>query len=338
VDQEDIYCGYYRGLNIFYSEMKINYEAFIQENFSIKNKKGEIVPFVLNVPQKMYMDELKKDYPSLEGIRENIDKARQEGFSSLIDAILTTDFIFSLLGKLPIISGQIISHKKEEVKPLFQRVDLFLNSWLEKNRIQRGDVLAQDNQSSYMKAHNGAELFVGSAGAKTLGRGGTLQNIHWSEVAFYPNTEILNAEDLIIGAEQQVADGVGKIFRESTGNTRADFFAVEYFRGKEGLGEFKSRFFPWYLYSSYKRAIPEGYEFPEEWRNKMAKYKVSPEQIYWYIKKIETAKDKKKVIREYPFEDVESFLTSGECYFDTESLKVYLDRCLEPMKENVIYA
>lgn len=318
--------------------MKINYKAFIEDNFNIKNKKGEIVPFVLNTPQNMYWEELKKDYPNLEGIRENIDKARQEGFSSFIDAILTTDFIFSLIGKLPIISGQIISHKKEEVKPLFQRVDLFFNSWLEKNKIKRDDVLAQDNQSSYMKAHNGAELFVGSAGAKTLGRGGTLQNIHWSEVAFYPNTEILNAEDLIIGAEQQVADNIGKIFRESTGNTRADFFAIEYFRGKQGIGEFKSRFYAWYHYSSYKKPVPEGYQFPEEYQQKMAKYKISPEQMYWFICKIETAKDRKKIIREYPFEDVESFLTSGECYFNTESLKAYLDRCIEPMKESVIYA
>ena len=317
--------------------MKINYKAFIEENFNIKNKKGEIVPFILNDPQNMYWEELKKDYPDLQGIRENMDKARQEGFSSFIDAIFVTDFIFSFLGKLPIISGQIISHKDKEVKPLFERADLFFNSWLEKNDVKRNEVLEQDNKSSYIKAKNGAELFVGSAGAKTLGRGGTLQNIHWSEVAFYPNTEILNAEDLIIGAEQQVADGIGKIFRESTGNTRADFFAVEYFRGKEGLGEFKSRFYGWYLFKEYRKEVPEGYEFSQEWKEKMAKYKLSPEQIYWYIKKLENAKDRKKMIREYPFEDVESFLTSGECYFDTESLKAHLNRCIEPMKENVIY-
>lgn len=317
--------------------MKINYKEFIQDNFSIKNKKGEIVPFILNVPQNMYWEELQKDYPDLQGIRENIDKARQEGFSSLIDAILTVDFIFSLIGEIPIIAGQIISHKDKEVKPLFERVDLFFNSWLAKENINRNAMLSQDNHSSYMRAQRGGELFVGSAGAKTLGRGGTLQNIHWSEVAFYPNTEILNAESLIIGAEQQVADNIGKIFRESTGNTRADFFAVEYFRGKEGLGEFKSRFYPWYVFSDYKREVPADYVFPEEWQNKINKYKLTPEQMYWFIRKVETAKDRKKIIREYPFEDVESFLTSGECYFDTESLKVYLDKAIDPMREHVIF-
>lgn len=318
--------------------MKINYKSFIEDNFKIKNKKGEIVPFLFNDPQSQYFELLRLDYPDFEGIRENIDKARQEGFSSMIDAIFVTDFIFSILGKLPIISGQIISHKDKEVKPLFERANLFFNSWLEKNKIQRGSVLAQDNHSSYMKANNGAELFVGSAGAKTLGRGGTLQNIHWSEVAFYPNTEILNAEDLIIGAEQQVADGIGKIFRESTGNTRSDFFATEYFRGKEGKGSYKSRFFPWFIYSAYKKEVPQGYEFTDEWKEKMARYKLTPEQIYWYIQKLENSKDPKKMIREYPFEDIESFLASGDCFFDTETLKFHLTRVKEPIKENMIYA
>lgn len=323
----------------------IDYKGFIEEHFSIKNKNGEIVPFIFNIPQNMYWEDLKNDYPTLQGIRENVDKARQEGFSSLIDAILTVDFIWSLMGELPIIAGQVISHKDKEVKPLFDRIDLFFNSWLMKAGYTRSQLLKQDNHSSYMAGFNsqyadlpGPELFVGSAGAKTLGRGGTLQNIHWSEVAFYPNTEILNAESLIIGAEQQVADGIGKIFRESTGNTRSDFFATEYFRGKEGLGEFKSRFFPWYVFTDYKKPVPEGFEFAEEWKLKMSKHGIKPEQMYWFIRKIGSAKDRKKMIREYPFEDVESFLASGECYFDTESLKRYLDRCLEPMRENVIYA
>lgn len=330
---------------------RLNYKSIIEENFLIKNKKGEIVPFIFNTFQKIYYGYLLNDYPTLEGIRENVLKARQQGSSSLIDAILTVDFIFSALGKLPVIGSQIISHKREEVKPLFSRIDLFLNSFLSKHKLQRKDFLKFDNHTTYMEAHTGAEMFVGTAGAKTLGRGGTLQNIHWSEVAFYPNTPVLNAKDLVVGAEQQVADGIGKIFRESTGNTTQDFFALEYKRGKENLGDFISRFFAWYLEKAYRREIPNdpienAKIFTPEYEKKMEKYNLTPEQIYWYIKKLEGKMDSKNQVkqsrdvltmkREYPFEDTEAFLMSGDCYFDLEALRFYLNDVREPMKINLL--
>jgi len=105
-----------------------------------------------------------------------------------------------------------------------------------------------------VKAKRGAVINVQIGNAKVSGRGGTKQNIHWSEVAFYPNTDVLSAQDLVIAAEQQVADGVGKIFRESTGNIAGDFFSTEYERGKNGEGEFKSRFLGWWIHKAYSRA------------------------------------------------------------------------------------
>ncbi len=330
---------------------RINYKAFIEDNFSIKTRKGEIIPFIFNTFQNAYYYLLINDYPTMENLRENVLKARQQGASSLIDAIITTDFILSALGDIPVIGSQIISHKAQEVKPLFSRIDLYIDSFLHKNKIQRKRFLKFDNHSTYMEAHSGAEIFVGTAGAKTLGRGGTLQNIHWSEPAFYPNTPVLNAKDLVTGAEQQVGEGIGKIFRESTGNTPRDFFGQEYARGKECLGDFKSRFFPWYLEKSYTRAIPNDPQerakvFTPEYEAKMQKYKITPEQIYWYIKKIESrmskhgqeeeTRDVLTIKREYPFDDTDAFLMSGDCYFDRNALKFYKNEVREPITEGVL--
>ena len=96
----------------------IDYKGFIQKYFRIKSIEGKIVPFIFNSTQNMYYDQLLKDYPTLEGIRENDLKARREGFSSFWEAIFTTDFILGTLGLAPIISGQVISHKMEEVNPI----------------------------------------------------------------------------------------------------------------------------------------------------------------------------------------------------------------------------
>ncbi len=73
----------------------INYKGFIEYYFKIKDKAGNVVPFIFNNVQNKYYDILKKEYSTLRGIRENILKARKEGFSSLVAGIFTTDFILS---------------------------------------------------------------------------------------------------------------------------------------------------------------------------------------------------------------------------------------------------
>lgn len=316
---------------------KINYKAFIEDNFSIIDKTGRRVAFIFNETQDYYWQLLKSEYPNLQGIRENILKFRQPGFSSLIDAIFTTDFILSALGRVPVITGQIISHKDDETKILFRRVNLFLESFLEKNNIERRQLIKTD-KASYLESFQGSELYIGTAGAKTLGRGGTLQNLHWSEVAFYPNTDILNAENLITGAEQQVPDTIGKIFRESTGNVSGDFFSEEYERGKKGVGEFKSRFLGWWIHKQYSRIVPENWEIPKQYEWLLKDGIATKDQCYWHFKKIESAKDPRKAKREYPTDDTEAFLMSGEMYFDSQAIVKYQNELIKPIYEDLTYA
>lgn len=323
----------------------IDYKSFIQDYFYIIDTSGNKIPFVFNDIQDKYYQVLQNDYGNnLKAIRENILKARREGFSSFIEAIFMADFILSTLGKLPIISGQVVSHKSEEVTPDMKRSNLFLDSYLEAEGLSRDQFLKTDN-SSYIESIIGAEYFVGTAGAKTLGRGDTLQNLHWTEVAFYPNTQTLNAENIVMPAEQQVSDGIGKIFRESTGNTLSDFFAIEYKAGKEGLGEFKSRFFSWFEFGEYKRDFPKGYQFTQEHDRFMKLHNLSKEQMYWYIKKVlektgigSDGEDKlKKAKREYPTTDIEAFLVSGDMYFNGEAVEWYMDNTQLPIKTDLIY-
>lgn len=304
--------------------MTVDYRAFIEDNFLILDKEGKQQSFILNDVQSAYLTTLQSEKPDLAGVRENILKARQQGFSTLIDAIFTVDFILSGLGKLPVITGQIISHKEAETRILFRRVDFFLSSWMRKHDIERKGFLKSDGDS-YLETHAGSELFIGTAGAKTLGRGGTLQNLHWSEIGFYPNTQVMNATEIVPPAEQQVADGIGKIFRESTGNRMYDLFYDEYWAGKEGKGDFRSRFFPWWLTASYRREPPTGYVPDEEHQALMAKHGLSLEQVYWHEMKIRKPKDNDtlKARREYPSSDLEAFLAAGEQYFNAQALQAF---------------
>lgn len=325
----------------------IDYRGFIQENFLIRNKDGEIVPFIFNETQNYYYDLLLKECPQpsgmvyMSGIRENILKFRQPGFSSLIDGIFTVDFIFSEMAKIPLTDGDIVSHKASETEVLFKRVDQFLNSYLEKEHIPRDKFLDIDT-TSHLKGMRGAELHVQTASAKVSGRGGTKQNIHWSEVAFYPNTEILNAETLVTGAEQQVPEGKGKIFRETTGNMAGDFFASEYEAGKDPEAVFKSRFLAWWIHRSYTLRAPEDWQIPEYYHRLTKEHLVSKDQCYWHWRKTH-----KKVngvwvldplkLREYPTYEIEAFILGGEKFFDKEALTFYQNSFKSPIYESVIY-
>lgn len=323
----------------------IDYRGFIKDNFTIINEKGEKVPFIFNDIQEKYYKVLQEEYTTdIIGARENILKARREGFSSFVAGIFMADFILSTLGKLPVLSGQVVSHKQDEVKPHIRRSNLFLDSYLEKKGLTRKQFLKRDD-NTYLESVRGAEYYVGTAGAKTVGRGGTLQNLHWTEVAFYPNTEVLNAENIVMPAEQQVADGIGKIFRESTGNTRVDFFATEYYDGKNGNGEFKSRFYPWYEFGNYRRPVPKDFKFTEEHEIFMDLHGIDPEQMYWYIRKVLSKKgvsrdgqDKlRKAKREYPTTDMEAFIVSGKMYFDSNAIENYLKGVRKPISEGLVY-
>ncbi|HJP81434.1 MAG TPA: hypothetical protein VJ841_03520 [Candidatus Saccharimonadales bacterium] len=324
----------------------IDYKRFIEETFYLKNKDGLIVPFYLNEVQDSYNTQLITDYPDMIGIRENDLKGRQFGISTFIAAIFTTDFIYSSLGLIPLTDSDMYSHKDKETRAHFKRVNMFLDSWLLKDQggsylnpehrkelpALRKSFLRTDSDSGLIVSNNGTELQTATAGAKVSGRGNTRANLHWSEIAFYPNTQIMSAENLVVGAEEQVPQGRGKIFRESTGNLAADYFAREYKLGKDGMSEFKSRFMAWYTHKEYKLEAPVRWEAPEYYFKLLADGQATLNQCFWHFTKTRGLTDKKK-LREYPTYDTEAFLYGGDPWFNAEALLRATNSVQKPIKE-----
>ncbi len=325
----------------------IDYRGFIEDSFYLKTKEGEVVPFVFNEVQNHYYDQLKHDYPKLNGIREHILKGRQFGLSTMWSAIFTTDFIMSGLGEIPIIDSDIYSHKDSETASHFTRVNMFLDSWLLKS--QNGNYAVREHHIELPKirqaflstdtanlliTRNGARIQTQTASAKVSGRGSTKQNIHWTEPAFYPNTEIMSAETLMTGAEEQVPQGLGKIVRESTGNLAGDYYSQEYYKAKDGKSEFKARFLAWYLHKPYSSDPPEGWYPPVYYHGLVKAELATVEQCYWHYKKTRGLEDKKR-LREYPTYDTEAFLYGGSTFFDADAMLFHNGRIMRPIKESM---
>ena len=324
--------------------MSIDYKSFIKDCFYLKDKQGRIVKFLFNDVQDSYYRTLEEDYPTFQGIRENILKGRQFGISTMWSGIFTVDFILSAIGEINLIDSDIYSHKDSETASHFARVNMFLDSWL--LHTQGGDYSNQEHRAELGKlrqaflkvdtanlliAKNGTQIQTQTASAKVSGRGSTKQNIHWTEPAFYPNTEIMSAKNLMTGAEEQVPQGYGKIVRESTGNLAGDYYASEYQLGKDGNSDFKSRFMSWYSHKPYQTPAPEEWQLPEYYMKLVADGMATRDQCYWHFMKTRGLQDKEK-LREYPTFDTEAFLLSGSAYFDGEALLYYTNNVQEPIK------
>lgn len=327
--------------------MIVDYKKFIEENFTITTTGGLVVPFIFNDIQNYYYELIQNEYGrELQGVRENILKSRRFGFSSIIDGIFMTDFILSELGEIPMTNSDVYSYKQDDTTTLFTRVNQFLDSYLLKS--QGGDYrnfehrnaltplrkqfLAQDVRGTKIIGTNGAEYHCLTAGAKVSGRGGTKQNIHWSEVAFYSNTSILDARVLVTGVEEQVSSGIGKIFRETTGNVSEDMFGEEYELGKLPHADFKSRFLAWHRMSAYSEPAPEGWTPPAYYDPVRREFNVSIDQCYWHFKKTRQLKSKLK-LREYPTTDTEAFLYGGDPFFDEDALLLHMNAVQKPTWE-----
>ena len=200
---------------------KDGYQKFIEKNFKIVNKKMELVPFILKPVQ---VDFLRR--ASGEDI---ILKARQQGFSSLILAIFTVDFLTKENSR-----QMIIADDTGNASELLDRVKLYIESYENEN----GVVVPMKYNSKNELMHEllKSRYTIGTANKVNLGRSKTISNLHCSEVAFYPNIDAI-----MTGAAQAVVEG-GRLILETTANGFNEFKDV-WDDAVKGDSTFKPLFF-----------------------------------------------------------------------------------------------
>ncbi len=261
------------------------YQRFIEEQLKIVDKQGEVVPFVLNDPQKAFVKTaMGKDI---------ILKARQEGFSSVVGGIFTADFILD-----PNSYSVVLADISDNAEGLLERVKFSLRSYEERNGFKIP--LKYNSKYELVNEAINSKYQIGTAENVDFGRSKTIKNLHMSEAAFFKHFRKLLASAL------QAVRPDGRAIIETTANGYSEFkeFWDESVRGETG---FNPLFFS-----------AEGFYSPEFLEQK----KKELGRLY---------------IQEYPATAEQAFLTSGQCFFDTNSLSVFLGKTREPIKEGVVY-
>lgn len=251
---------------------KPGYKQFIEQRLSIVDKSGDLVPFSLNQVQNKYLEE---------GTGKDIIlKARQQGFSSLILAIFTADFILKENSR-----NVILADISENASELLDRVKLYVESYGSKT----GTPVPLKYNSKYELFNSAinSRYTIGTADNTDFGRSKTITNLHLSEFAFYRNPE-----KLLAGVMQAVVP-TGRVVIETTANG-FNYFKNYWTDSERGETGFKPMFF--------KASDFYSEEFLEMKRRDMGRF----------------------FTQEYPETPMEAFVTSGESYFNKDSLANYL--------------
>jgi hypothetical protein len=177
----------------------------------VKNKKGELVTFRLNRAQQHIHACLEKQLRETGKVRALILKGRQEGCS-----LYMTARNYWKCSRNRGVSSLLISHDSKATDHLFsmvKRYQKYINPVLHplEGAANRYQLVLAELESSFS---------AGTAGNEDIGRGGTHQVMHWSEVAYTKNAELIQD-----GAMQTVPNAPGtEIVMESTANGPVGLF------------------------------------------------------------------------------------------------------------------
>ena len=311
---------------------------------SIRTKDGKVIPFVLNEPQRRFYEAVAARFRAGKPVRVIVLKARQEGFSTLTEAIL-----FWMTATAENTDAMVIAHKEDATANLFRMTRLYYDTLPEQIRPMRAASNAQElvfdrpaNAPKELGQGLRSRIRCATAGGQGVGRSDTLRAVHMSEFAFWPGDKMAT----YTGIMQAVPDLPGTmVVIESTANGYDAFkdlwdAAVESWERGDDDG-FMPLFFPWYEMAAYRRTPPPDFvRTPEE--DKLAEvYGLDDGQLCWrrWCIKTNCGGDAQIFRQEYPATPDEAFIATGRCVFDKDALTLRREqvRKLRPERGRFAY-
>lgn len=291
--------------------MSINTKQYIEKYVKIRDKSGKIIDFKMNEPQLRLYDIIKKLKQEQKPIRIIILKARQMGFSTQTESILFKE----TATKFNINTG-IITHQEEATANLFTM----------SKRIY--DYLP-DNMKPALKNSNAKELIFDNtegtglkskikcmtAGGKGVGRSDTFNNLHISELAFWPGDK----KATLTGLLQAVPNLPNTIIIiESTANG-FEYFKELWDKAVKGENDFVPLFVGWNELKEYQMPYTD-FDLTQEEIELQKQYGLTLEQLTWrrWCIKNNCGGDINQFKQEYPINPYEAFISTGNCYFNKE--------------------
>ncbi len=298
----------------------------------IKHKTlGCDVPFVLNAPQRSLAALLEADRTARRPMRVIMLKARQWGGSTLVQMYMA--WIQSCLRRNW--HSLICAHVKDTAASIRGMYTRMLASY--PPQLWDGDEpprFKPFERSANVReiAGRGCRVTVGSAESADAVRGADYAMAHLSETAFWPSTPRNRPADFIravCGSIALMPDSL--VVMESTANGVGSYFHTEWLRCRDGAGDKRAVFVPWYEIEIYRLEPPD----PRALAESLSAYErmlwhslgLCLDQIYWYRCKSAEYADRSQMMAEFPTTDTEAFMNTGRGVFAVEHVEALRRGC-----------
>lgn len=308
---------------------------YIEGCLKIKTKSGTVVPFRLNDAQRKLYAVAKRQQDAGKPVRLIILKARQLGFSTLTEGL-----IFHACATRKNVNALIVAHREDATANLFRMSKLFYDELpapvKPMLRASNAQELVFENPSklrSEREARPGlrSRIRCATAGGRGIGRSDTLQCVHLSEYAFWPDGADGKASTLA-GILQAVPSLPGTmVVIESTANGFEDF-KERWDAAVAGENDFEPVFFAWFENPDYAMPVVPGTEWTPEERELRDAYRLTDGQLQWrrWCIANNCGGSLDMFRQEYPASPGEAFLHSGTGVFDNEQIVLRLERLPGP--------
>lgn len=290
--------------------LKFDLRYFSKNVLKIKTKDAKIKPLVFNQAQNYFHDLIEHQKKTTGKVRVIVVKGRQTGISTYVAARF-----YHKTSTSKAIGTFILSHESGTTDKLFKMVKLFN----EKSVIAPPTNRSNARELDFDKLNS--VYYVGTAGFGEVGRGGTIQLFHGSEVAMWKNTD-----DIQTGLMESIPDMPDtEIILESTAKGMGNFFHRMTMDALRGLNEYIVAFIPWFWMDEYEQDADGFQRTKDEQEYAELHLKDYDEhtqnrKLAWRRAKIANFGSDWKFKQEYPANVHEAFQTSGETLISAERI------------------
>jgi len=205
---------------------------WIEESLSLRSKDQRMVPFRL-WPAQAHWYERRSRW-------DIILKARQLDFTSVIDGCFLADTLLR-----PNTTSVIVAHDLDSSEKIFATVRGFWERLPEGERQRIGEPRYLTRRELYWPSLN-SRFWVGTAGSAASGRGHTINNLHCSEFAYWPDPE------RVLAGLTEAVPLSGRIVIESTANGIGNPFHDIWVQAKQEENPYRPHFYPWWWDQGYR--------------------------------------------------------------------------------------
>lgn len=279
-----------------FADLAEDFDLYSSTCLRIRPKEGELVPFVMNRAQRYLHERAEAQLARTGMVRLLGLKGRQQGFSTYVQgrAYHRTSWRRGF-------RAFILTHHDEATQNLFGIAKRFHENC--PAFVQPTTKAANANELYFGKLDSGYK--VATAGGKSAGRSQTIQFLHASECAFWPN-----AADNARAVFSAVPTAAGtEIFVESTSDGPGNYFHQLCVDAIAGKNEFEFVFIPWWWQDEYTTSA-EGFEAGPDEAELMALYGadgLTIEHLAWRRAQISKLGGLEAFKREYPNSIEEAF-------------------------------